>query len=476
MSMKKRKISTIFAIVLAASLALSACVSPTQLPAPAPDQSQMETAVAETVVAELTKSAPSVPEAPPATAAPQPTAAAPQATAAPPQAPPPGATPDPNIPVAVIPTAAPGEPGAIANYNTTIMSGPGYNYVVYAVFVGSATAKVVGKSEDGLWWAVSVPPAPGGSGWVDAAWVTVANADSVPVLPTPPVPPTTELIPPAPEDPQVTTLVNTYVRTGPGANFPAYGVASAGVTGRVIGKSEDGLWWVVRLNPEQVGDGYGWVEAQYTSAVNVDGVQTIETPGTAEPVSAAPPPEGVPTAMAIDYVNVRSGPGTTYLIYGVASPGTTGEVSGKSADGAWWQVKISTQYAPDGLGWVSADWVITEGTESTAVVEVAAGSAARACHPSTANQLRGLHAGRTESGGWDCLWRWDAVQHHLGAAEYRHAEVGPERIRPELRGRGVRRAHAHRPGSVRSCQYGRAGLDLQLQRADAGAVRTRVIW
>ena len=73
--------------------------------------------------------------------------------------------------------------------------------------------------------------------------------------------------------------------------------------------------------------------------------------------------------MAIDYVNVRSGPGTSYIIYGVAPPGAAAEVSGKSADGAWWQVKISTQYTADGLGWVSADWVTTQGAESVPVVE-----------------------------------------------------------------------------------------------------------
>ena len=38
-------------------------------------------------------------------------------------------------------------------------------------------------------------------------------------------------------------------------NNPAYGIAPASITGWVIGKSEDGLWWVVRLNPANVGAG-----------------------------------------------------------------------------------------------------------------------------------------------------------------------------------------------------------------------------
>jgi hypothetical protein len=53
----------------------------------------------------------------------------------------------------------------------------------------------------------------------------------------------------------------------------------------------------------------------------------------------------------------------------VAPPGAAGEVTGKSSDGAWWQVKISPTYSADGFGWVSADWVITQNTANVPVVE-----------------------------------------------------------------------------------------------------------
>jgi uncharacterized protein YraI len=200
--------------------------------------------------------------------------------------------------------------------------------------------------------------------------VTVSNVDGVPVLPTPPVPPTVEIPPPAPDDPQATAIANVYVRSGPATNFPAFGIAPAGSIARVLGKSEDGKWWVVRLNPDNVGAGYGWVEAQYTSAQNVEGVQVIQTPQ-ASPQYAPPPPPpaGVPSATTVDFVNVRSGPGTNYPVLVIAPPGTTGEVSGKSTDGAWWQVRISTQYSADGFAWVSADWVYTQNTDSIPVVE-----------------------------------------------------------------------------------------------------------
>ncbi len=266
MFFQKSKTKVVYSLALIAILLLSACAEATT---PAPTQAPPTEAAAATP------------------AAPEPTQAAPTAAAPTQAAPPPGPTPDPNLPPAVIPTPAPGEPAAIANFNTTIYSGPGTAYVVYAAFLGSQTAKVVGKSEDGLWWAISVPVAPDGNGWVDAGWVTVSDADSVPVLPTPPVPPTAALVPPGPEDPQAVVIANTSVRTGPAATFPAYGIAPAGASARVLGKSEDGLWWVVRLDPAKVGAGNGWVEAQYTQATNVDGVPTVAAPTAAE--SAAPP-------------------------------------------------------------------------------------------------------------------------------------------------------------------------------------------
>ena len=98
--------------------------------------------------------------------------------------------------------------------------------MVYAALLGGKTAKVVGKSEDGLWWAISVPVVHRsrlGELWLgDRKW-----SRSCPVLPTPPVPPTTELIPPAESDPQVVVIANSYVRTGPAINYPAYGVTVA---------------------------------------------------------------------------------------------------------------------------------------------------------------------------------------------------------------------------------------------------------
>lgn len=279
-----------------------------------------------------------------------------------------GPTPDPNAAVAVLPTPASGAPSAEAAVNTYVRGGPGTNYPVYGAFLGGATATITGRSEDNLWWTISVPVAPDGQGWVPAEYVIASNADGVPVVPAPPVPPTVAVQPPGPEDPQASALVETYVRSGPGTNYPAYGIVTPGMTGGVIGQSEDGQYWVVRVDPTNIGAGYAWVAKAYTQASNVENVPTIQTPPPDQPVTIDPPPAGAPTGTAIDYLNVRTGPGTNYPILGVAAPGSTGELVGTSQDMNWYAVKVSPDVYASGQAWVAAPWVITQNADNLPVL------------------------------------------------------------------------------------------------------------
>jgi uncharacterized protein YraI len=314
------------------------------------------------------------PTAVPATAVP-PTAV--PATAVPPTAVPPTVAPtvapDPmyyeNEPVSVVPAGVAGQPLVEAAINTAIFGGPGTNYVVYGAFLGGKTAIATGLSADGLWYAISVPVAPGGNGWVSGTYVIARDTTGLPTLPTPPVPPTVELVPPAEGDPQAVALTQTYVRNGPGDTYPAYGIAQTNAKARVIGKSQDGSWLTVRVNPQVIGLGYGWVATAYTQPSNIDSVLVVAEPNQPPPVAVEPPPStGGPTATAIDYVNLRSGPGSEYLLLGTVAPGATGVVSGKSSDGAWWQVVVPTTFYSPGLAWVSADWVVTSNVDGVPVV------------------------------------------------------------------------------------------------------------
>ncbi|HBX70353.1 MAG TPA: hypothetical protein DEH25_13480 [Chloroflexi bacterium] len=272
--------------------------------------------------------------------------------------------------VTVLPTPAAGEPSLTAKANVNVRSGPSQQYPVYGVLAGGQVAKLVGISADKTYFAVDFPLAPTGSAWIDAKFAVVTGADGLPVLEAPPVPPTTVFTPPQPSDPQVVARQEVYVRSGPGTTFPAYGIAKDGARGLVIGISEDGNWWAVRINPEVVGVGFGWVSVNLVDEENIPENPTVIKASVApQNVTPPPPAEGAPTATATDYVNVRSGPGTNYPTLIVAAPGATAEIAGKSADGAWWQVKLSTEVSTSGFGWANSAYVSTQNAENVPVVD-----------------------------------------------------------------------------------------------------------
>ena len=82
-----------------------------------------------------------------------------------------------------------------------IRSGPGTNFPVVAAARQGDSGTIVGRSEDGRWWAVDAPALPGGMGWVSADFVLVTNAEAVPVIASPPPPPPTPTRVPQPTAP-----------------------------------------------------------------------------------------------------------------------------------------------------------------------------------------------------------------------------------------------------------------------------------
>ncbi len=273
------------------------------------------------------------------------------------------------LPVAILPTPEANKPSALANTGVNVRSGPGENYTIYGVLQPGLQAQVVGKSEDGKWWALNMPVASTGSGWVSGEYVTASNAESVPVLKAPSVPPSVEPVAPGPDDPQATAIEPAYVRMGPGDAYPTYGTAQPGQTALVIGKSENGAYWVVRVNPKNIQTGFAWVQAIQVQTKNTENAPVIVAPPV--PASAPVPPPtttGAPMATATTAVNVRSGPSTDYPVLGVAQTGQSAEIAGVSQDGGWWQVKVSTSLSADGLAWVSGDYTYAVNTANVPVV------------------------------------------------------------------------------------------------------------
>jgi len=183
---------------------------------------------------------------------------------------------------------------------------------------------------------------------------------AVPTSPaaTAPTPPEITLPTPVPGTPLATALTVINLRSGPSTSFPSYGLAPEGARGVVIGISEDSGWWVVQVqNTALVPDGQAWVSGEYVSTENAEGVPVIPSPELPPNVEVPPPDPAGPVATALDAINVRSGPGTSYASYGIAQKGAQGEVIGISEDSQWWVVKLPTSVVGTGQGWVSADWV-----------------------------------------------------------------------------------------------------------------------
>jgi uncharacterized protein YgiM (DUF1202 family) len=88
-------------------------------------------------------------------------------------------------------------------------------------------------------------------------------------------------------------------------------------------------------------------------------VQATQTP------TATPTPV-VPLLMAMTDLNIRSGPGIAYPNVGLLPADQTAEVTGRSPDGEWWQIKLFGR--PDERGWVSAKFVETKNVENIPIV------------------------------------------------------------------------------------------------------------
>jgi hypothetical protein len=81
-----------------------------------------------------------------------------------------------------------------------------------------------------------------------------------------------EIVPPPPPADGPYVVANAYinVRSGPGTEFPAYGVAPPGSSAELIGVSEDEQWWISRVPTSVSPDGTAWVFVEYVTAYNTD--------------------------------------------------------------------------------------------------------------------------------------------------------------------------------------------------------------
>lgn len=159
------------------------------------------------------------------------------------------------------------------------------------------------------------------------------------------------------------------------------------------GRSSDGAWLVVVASS---GDA-GWVETANVVVFNMEELPVLdsttglpaasgEDAGTANAAAPAQPAQALPIAGATEEavpivenatpqapaatdpnqitasvtltdarLNIRSGPGTDFVVVAKAGPGDTFVVGGRNAEASWLEVVMPE--LEDGYGWVAADYV-----------------------------------------------------------------------------------------------------------------------
>jgi uncharacterized protein YraI len=190
------------------------------------------------------------------------------------------------------------------------------------------------------------------------------------IPPSAPPPPTSgEIPPPDPGVPTVTTTTYVNVRSGPATFYPVLFVAPPGSSGEAVGISADQAWYAVELPATAIQSGVGWVSADFVVASGTENLPVVPAPPPPPGIEPSPPGENDPSVTTIDAVNIRNGPNNQCPSYGVPPIGSTAPAYGISADNGWYAIGIPTEFAPDGIGWVNANYVDTNNTENLPVME-----------------------------------------------------------------------------------------------------------
>ena len=244
-----------------------------------------------------------------------------------------------------------GQPSGQLVNNALVRNGPGDTFPVYGSLPAGASVLISGKNQDGTWWTIGLPSAPLGLGWISASDVTPSGADTVPTQPSAPVPTPANLTSPVQGAPQLSLLAPKYLRSGPGEQFSAVGVATTGSSASVTGSSVDGSWWAIEtnLNGNTV---TGWLSTAFTNPRNVFDIPTIDAPAEPDVIAPPVPPAGAATGTTLTTVKLRSGPSVNYPVLGTIPGGSVIELTGISSDRAWWQLRIPNTVNPDGYAWV----------------------------------------------------------------------------------------------------------------------------
>ena len=240
-----------------------------------------------------------------------------------------------NSPMEIIPSPELDAPKAVTVGKVSIFNGPGEDFDIIGLMEEGVEAQVIGISEDRSWFAIKVDIGQEQIGWLRSGDSVVENVSELQIIDSlgNEIKATTS----TPMGPFVSAVIEAKIFNGPGLEYEEIGVLEIGKTADVIGISQSGKWWIIRLPFLESGRGY--VSAENVLAENTDNVQVEE----------------IPVVTAVSNVNVRNGPGMDYEKIGLLKSGQKANVIGRDSDGLWWVIQI-----PDleENGWSSVDYVV----------------------------------------------------------------------------------------------------------------------
>ncbi len=164
--------------------------------------------------------------------------------------------------------------------------------------------------------------------------------------------PPTSTVTPKPIEGTLTIRVN--VRSGPGTTYDSLGLLNAGEKVSILHQNSQKTWYQIVY--ASAPSGAAWVAAQYVQ---------VEA-GVEIPLEATPTPAG-PSGSVVQRLNVRSGPGTSFDSLGLLEAGVTVSLTGKNSTASWFQIEYAA--APQGLGWVTAQYIQTEAADKLPVLD-----------------------------------------------------------------------------------------------------------
>ena len=161
---------------------------------------------------------------------------------------------------------------AISNVN--VRSGPDVYYKKIGLLPAGDVAEVIGYSADRLWWAIKVPFAETGQGWVSVDYVESKNTGNVTEIEPQNISDLLVISTPSPGEATLTAVTRVNIRSGPGTTYEILGRMEANQTAVIIGINYDGDWWGIKVLSAE--NGIGWVSAIYVRAQNAEGVEVYK--------------------------------------------------------------------------------------------------------------------------------------------------------------------------------------------------------